>query len=327
MATFSLPQANSNLVLSILTGSTINLMLHQFRHLYPQGSLISELINIDRGLYIVKVSVQNEETIFGTGLAAAETIEKAEDKARERALMTVNLEKSAISPQTPQSQSEIISIPLDGTPPYERCAGMGGLQQTAINCEKPNIKPEKSPLSTPGEVASPKERPPRHDGACSDSWSTAAQTVVTATPRNQTSNHQSYNPPSVTLSPPEKVVSNPITTPEPNTQPEIADFVPTPITKEISLETTPAIESQSNIFDQPLTPPPPEEITPVEAGNTLELDFNEIRHKIDLEMKRLSWTKEQGRDYLLSTYGKRARLHLTDEELLEFWHYLENLPS
>lgn len=239
-------------------------MLHQFRHLYPQGSLISELINIDRGLYIVKVSVQNEETIFGTGLAAAETIEKAEDKARERALMTVNLkqlEQSAISPQTSQSQP------------------------------------------------------------------TAAQNVVTATPRNQTSNHNSYNLPSVTLSSPEKVVSSPVKTPEPNTQQEIADFVPTTITEDKARETTPVIEPQTNIFDQPLTPPPPEETTPVEAENTLELDFNEIRHKIDLEMKRLSWTKEQGRDYLLSTYGKRSRLHLTDEELLEFWHYLENLSG
>ncbi len=43
----------------------------------------------------------------------------------------------------------------------KRCAGMGGLQQTAINCGKQNIKPEKSPLSTPGEVSSPKERAPR----------------------------------------------------------------------------------------------------------------------------------------------------------------------
>ncbi|VEP16018.1 hypothetical protein H1P_3980005 [Hyella patelloides LEGE 07179] len=41
---------------------------------------------------------------------------------------------------------------------------MGGLQQTAINCGKQNIKPEKSPLSTPAEVSSAKERAPREDG-------------------------------------------------------------------------------------------------------------------------------------------------------------------
>ena len=31
------------------------------------------------------------------------------------------------------------------------CAGMGGLQQTTINCREQKIKPEKSPLSTPGK--------------------------------------------------------------------------------------------------------------------------------------------------------------------------------
>ena len=43
----------------------------------------------------------------------------------------------------------------------KRCAGMGGLQRTTINCGKQNIKQEKSPLSTPGDVPSPKERAPR----------------------------------------------------------------------------------------------------------------------------------------------------------------------
>ena len=78
-----------------------------------------------------------------------------------------------------------------------------------------------------------------------------------------------------------------------------------------------------------LTPPEEKYKTeePSVTETPIEFDFNQIRHKIDLEMKRLSWTKEQGRDYLLSTYGKRSRLHLTDDELLEFWHYLETLPN
>ncbi|WP_186375868.1 hypothetical protein [Hyella patelloides] len=36
---------------------------------------------------------------------------------------------------------------------------MGGLQQTTVNCERQNRKPEKSPLSTPAEASSAKERP------------------------------------------------------------------------------------------------------------------------------------------------------------------------
>ena len=55
--------------------------------------------------------------------------------------------------------------------------------------------------------------------------------------------------------------------------------------------------------------------------------FNAIKHYTDLEMKRVNWTKEIGRDHLLITYGKRSRLHLTDSELVEFWHYLMDLPT
>ena len=239
-------------------------MLHQFRRLYPQGSLISELIDIERGLYIVKVSVQNEATILGTGLAAAETIEKAEDKARERALMTINLEKISTS------VSQAMKTPL----------------------------------------------PSRE----TDNKNTTSSPQV----------NNNYSSPSFSPSVSETVISSPSVATEPEIVLQKTEFVPEPIPEENSPEPTPMLESQTNIFDQPITSPPVETISQeIEntAENTVELDFNEIRHKIDLEMKRLSWTKEQGRDYLLSTYGKRSRLHLTDEELLEFWHYLENLPS
>ncbi|MEO0836413.1 MAG: hypothetical protein AAFY16_10605, partial [Cyanobacteria bacterium J06642_3] len=57
------------------------------------------------------------------------------------------------------------------------------------------------------------------------------------------------------------------------------------------------------------------------------MDFNEIKQKTDIEIKRLGWTKEQGKEFLMSHYGKRSRLHLTDEQLLEFLRYLEKLPN
>ena len=136
--------------------------------------------------------------------------------------------------------------------------------------------------------------------------------------------------PSFSSSTPQTVISNTTVAAETAIESQKTEFVPPPISQEDSSESSPPLESATNIFDQPLTAPPEEAIPQeVESAveNTVELDFNVIRHKIDLEMKRLGWTKEQGRDYLLSTYGKRARIHLTDEELLEFWHYLENLPN
>ncbi|VEP11455.1 hypothetical protein H1P_1050006 [Hyella patelloides LEGE 07179] len=63
------------------------------------------------------------------------------------------------------------------------------------------------------------------------------------------------------------------------------------------------------------------------SSQPFTLDFNEIREFTDLEMKRVSWTKEIGRNYLLKTYGKKSRLHLTDRELIEFCQHIINLPT
>ena len=73
-------------------------MLAQFRKRYPQGSLISKLVKIDRGQYIVKVSIQIEGIAIATGLAAANTVEEAEDRARNRALALLDLNEAVTTP-------------------------------------------------------------------------------------------------------------------------------------------------------------------------------------------------------------------------------------
>jgi hypothetical protein len=46
-----------------------------------------------------------------------------------------------------------------------------------------------------------------------------------------------------------------------------------------------------------------------------------------MEIKRLKWNNQQGREYLKQKYGKRSRHELSDEEMLEFLHYLESQPT
>ncbi|MDJ0745315.1 MAG: hypothetical protein QNJ32_18410 [Xenococcaceae cyanobacterium MO_167.B27] len=55
-----------------------------------------------------------------------------------------------------------------------------------------------------------------------------------------------------------------------------------------------------------------------------QLDWQQIIDGIDREMKRLGWSQEIGREYLIKTYGKKSRVKLTDDELMEFWDYLKN---
>jgi len=86
-------------------------MFEQFRRHFPQGSLISELVQIDHGKYIVRALVQNEGLTIATGLAAAESVEQAEDKARSRALAVLDISlaptmtHTETQPETTSSQS------------------------------------------------------------------------------------------------------------------------------------------------------------------------------------------------------------------------------
>lgn len=46
-----------------------------------------------------------------------------------------------------------------------------------------------------------------------------------------------------------------------------------------------------------------------------------------MEIKRLEWTQDRGRNCLLERYGKRSRQILTGEEFLDFLEYLRSQPT
>ncbi|WP_223277962.1 hypothetical protein [Nostoc sp. 'Peltigera membranacea cyanobiont' 232] len=56
-------------------------------------------------------------------------------------------------------------------------------------------------------------------------------------------------------------------------------------------------------------------------------DLSQVLAKTDIEIQRLGWTPEQGREYLIKTYGKRGRTLLTEEELHQFLQYLQSQPD
>ncbi|MEM8614223.1 MAG: hypothetical protein AAGF93_19545, partial [Cyanobacteria bacterium P01_H01_bin.105] len=57
--------------------------------------------------------------------------------------------------------------------------------------------------------------------------------------------------------------------------------------------------------------------------DTHPVDLSDIIAQTDVEMTRLGWSSIQGRNYLETTFNKRSRQQLTDEELLTFLLYLE----
>lgn len=57
------------------------------------------------------------------------------------------------------------------------------------------------------------------------------------------------------------------------------------------------------------------------------VNLSDVIAQTDVELRRLNWSVADGREYLTSTYGKRSRHDLTDEELLAFLLHLEALPT
>jgi hypothetical protein len=250
------------------------MIIAKFRHKYPQGSLVSELIEIDGGTYIVKASVQIDNLVLATALAGATTVEAAEDAAKERAIATLFLDQ--FSGHQP-----------DITPPIP-------FQTDTAPVEAQSPTP--LPLSRKSENVS-----------------------------EGTSNHKIVN-----FSKPQTEATNQSLAAAPASEVEL-DLAPQ--VPQVNSE----LPTETNLFGDTFTAETPAAISTTEnevdpashlISSELEaMDFNEIKQKTDIEIKRLSWTKDQGREFLMSHYGKKSRLHLTDEQLLEFLRYLETLPN
>jgi hypothetical protein len=221
-----------------------------FRQQYPQGGLVSELAAIEHGQYVVRVLVKNEGRTLTSGLAAAASVEQAEDLARARALALLG------SPGT-------FSSPVPVKPVVPQAIA-------TVPAPVPMVAPKVPPLPTP----KPQVKAPE----------------PVAAKVNQGKGQADFKFDLPLSEPPEEE----------------------PIIEESFVE-EPELPLMATVTS---TPTDPEEA----------LDFSDIIARSDVELKRLGWTSEQGRNYLLETYGKRSRQLLSDDELLEFLRFLEAQP-
>jgi hypothetical protein len=245
--------------------------------------LISELLTIDHGKYIVKVTVKQEGITVGTALAAADCIEIAEDRARERALAVVAGEETS---SVYQSKSSPVILNQDQKP---RALDLGSKETN----QKTSSPPKSSETSISGE---------KHES--SPSATTFTPSRAENSPLNLTPSLSEKE--GTSISPPQSSSEQDfrLTAPEPH---ELND----------SLE----IEESHKSAHTGSPPKSSKRLDQIE----MPVDFSDIIAKIDLEMNRLGWTQEQGKQYLLQTYGKKSRHVLSDQELIEFVRYLENL--
>ncbi|MGL5034693.1 MAG: hypothetical protein ACRC6M_12925 [Microcystaceae cyanobacterium] len=326
-------------------------MLKQFRRQFPQGSFTSELLMVDHGLYLVRSLIQVEGVILSSGLAAAGKLEEAEDQARLRALEHLALDQISPTPSTvsasvlapvtlptidlvpekiavnlstekavsnPIKEEAVLSLP-EPEPIIETVTPPAPKKQRAAKVvEAPKLEIVPEPIEKPVEKTMEK---------------TVGKTVTEAIapPELETPEHleliETVIPEAVTLPQLELIPE-----PEPSLfpaeieslEPEIIASSPVPpVPLPLSLEPTLTLEPET-----PASPvaSDPEVTSPLPDPNQ-PIDFSEVIARSNVELKRLNWTNEQGKNYLLQTYGKRSRQLLSDEELLEFVLYLEAQPN
>ena len=279
--------------------------------------LISELVTIDHGKYIVKVSVQNNNLILGTALAGADTVEKAEDEARKRAIAVLDLVKNIDTTQFSKSPTRSPqNISSSSTPVPER------VSPTTPSSIKSQKEVQTNPLASP-VITTEK---------------TLSNNRPITTPQNE---HKSVSQLNVQHQP--SIINQPDTNKLESSS--IRDREINSPKNEENLREVSKIEPIENINSS--VDNPPEEptsdtpllnnltanekqentVSPQPTETSATMDFSQIINQTTIELKRLGWTQEDGKKYLLATYGKKSRHLLSDEELIEFLNYLQTLDA
>lgn len=258
-------------------GNNFSIMLAQLQNLYPQACLISELVQIYQGKYIVRASVQIEGVTRATGMASAETLEDAEDRARSRALMVLGI--AATSQKAAASSLE----PITQVQPIPSLSKTSGFNESASSATINSI-PQTEPTV---QLKSDTIRQDLDRGAFFSQQ------------------QAQFDFPNDNLD----VVSG-----ELKDNQSLPDLPPSNVTP---------------FTPRSYTPPQQDVVTPTakKSKKSEPVDLSDAITKTDIEMQRLHWTPEQGREYLKKTYGKIARSLLKPEELLDFLKYLESQPA
>jgi len=275
-------------------------MLAQFQTRYSTGSLISELLTIYQGKFIVRVSAQVEGINRATGMAAAETLELAEDRARERAIAVLVSEQASTPPAATATEIAGDLIPTEVTQTDNQTA------TTALNDLDVFVS-----VATPAPVTSSDTANDRDSQELAlDDFATTSLDLEPAelafdfetTSEIPTSSDKS----AISFSNVTPLVPRSYNSADATASETLAQ------TKEVGAKRL----SQSREHRDDFT-----------VATSEPIDLSDAIARTNVELKRLEWSNQDGRKYLEKTYGKRSRQHLTDQELLEFLHYLESLPS
>lgn len=130
----------------------------QLQNRYPSGSLVSELLQVYEGSFVVRAIVEVGGVTLATSLAAAATVEQAEDQARLRVLRLLGIHATNAlgSPGLPAASYDLRTFSLPSTlehsrSPLNETAGRSTLDP-GLNFEQASQPSEVAALSADGRL-------------------------------------------------------------------------------------------------------------------------------------------------------------------------------
>jgi hypothetical protein len=347
--------------------SQLQPLLLQFQSRYPLGGLCSELLTIHQNQYVVRAFVQVGNVTLATAMAAAPELEAAEDGAKLRVLAGLGFTSANQTPvqapaqtpvQTPiaatiTSGAEAAGSTISVVPStLDRFNRLNSLNTANANKQSSHMG-EPAASSPELEPAPPITQISAAQVVAQVGESRVAPVTETASPASFTAEASAHDwgdpaadqfkadqfkadqfksasqqglesdlaeaeladslKSAVSESPIEPLVENPVPVEAGVAPVRQSESKPAKASKRKAEATAPAAPPTAPAATSSIAPP--------------AVDHSQEIMRIGIEMKRLGWSTEQGREYLKRTYGKRSRQELDDAELLDFLHYLEAQSS
>ena len=265
--------------------------LKEFRDRFPNASMLSDLLGVENGQFMVRVTIQTQDSGTSTGLSANASLELAEDHARQRALYALGLGDLKLpSASSPISPSNL---------PMERIA----------NSVPQGDRTEVPDLETAPSVLEEPEAPVLESPAMTSTMPISSPPPQTVAQMNGVETEKPHSVPKSDSTP-----QAPLLQPEPPASaPEVH-------------QSFDAHSTNNPPFPSEVPADVPPEPIPASALPA-PINLSDVIAQTDIELRRLGWSVEVGREYLGKTYNKRSRHELSEEELIQFLCHLEGLPA
>jgi hypothetical protein len=282
----------------------------QLQARYPTSSLITELVPTHETGFVVRAIVQISGAPLATSMAAAPTIEQAEDLARIRVCKLLGIATLPIAAAPGLSTTGYNFPPSLLNQPLENGSSLAAVSSPEIG------KP--AAIGTPPSL--PEPLPPLPRPAPEEEFQLPAASRSKSRATTVPSLDDAIAPAEKFAAPRSKARAAAV----PNLDDAI-EAVPFEFeTIAPSGATTPATAIEPASLVPPAVDEPPEAELPPSPEPT---DLSELIALTDIEMQRVGWTRKRGQTHLKQTYSKDKRADLDEEQLLEFLHFLRALPS